>query len=101
MDAPTQRPEGALLERLRTEKVPTLSGRAAAKEAGISGSRWTQIVRGYKQETSEVRVPVRAPADTLARMAKVVGATADQLREVGREDAADEMLRYTTVCRRY
>lgn len=91
VSTPTQPPEGALLERLRTELRPTLSGRAAAKASGISASRWTQIIRGYKQETPELRVPVRAPDKTLARMAKVVGATPDQLREVGREDAAEEL----------
>ena len=36
-------------------------------------------------------VPTRAPADTLARMAQTVGATPEQLREAGREDAADEL----------
>ena len=92
MSTPTQRPEGALIERLRNEARPTMSGRAAAATAGISPSRWTQIIRGYKQETADLRVPVRAPADTLARMARAVGATPDQLREVGREDAADELV---------
>lgn len=88
---PTQRPEGALIERLRTAIRPTLSVRAAAKAADLSASRWTQIAQGYKQETKTVRVPVRAPADTLARMARVVSATPDQLREAGREDAAAEL----------
>ncbi|QDK02799.1 immunity repressor [Gordonia phage Squiddly] len=91
MSEPTQPPEGELLERLRTDKHPKLSVREAARRAGISGSRWTQIERGYKQETKDVRVPARAPADTLARMARVVGASADQLREAGRDDAADEL----------
>ncbi|TDL05995.1 XRE family transcriptional regulator [Mycobacterium paragordonae] len=97
VSTPTQRPEGRLLERLRTEHRPPLSGRAAAKAAGISPSRWTQIIRGYKQETPELRVPVRAPADTLARMARAVGATPAQLREAGREDAADELERSVPV----
>lgn len=57
----------------------------------MSDSRWRQIIKGYRQETADIRVPVRAPAETLARMADVVGATPDQLREVGREDAADEL----------
>lgn len=60
--------------------------------AGLSPSRWTQIIQGYKQEAGGVRVPVRAPASTLARMARVVGATAEQLRAVGREDAAAELV---------
>lgn len=57
----------------------------------MSDSRWRQIIKGYRQETKDVRVPVRAPADTLARMARAVGATAEQLREAGRSDAADEL----------
>lgn len=83
VSTPTQPPEGELIERLRTQAQPKLSVRAAAKNADMSASRWTQIAQGYKQETKEVRVPVRAPAGTLARMAKVVGATPEQLREVG------------------
>ncbi|MFN6547941.1 hypothetical protein [Mycolicibacterium nivoides] len=70
---------------------PVLSARAAASEAGISASRWTQIVRGYKQETKDLRIPVRAPADTLARMATVVQASPEELDAVGRSDAADIM----------
>ncbi len=88
---PAQPPEGALIERLRKAMQPSLSIRAAAKQAGMSGSRWTQIVRGYKQEKSDLRIAVQGPAKTVARMAHVVGATPDQLREVGRPDAAEEL----------
>lgn len=84
---------GAFIERMRTKEGPPLTVRAAAREAGISESRWRQIVSGYRQETAELRVPVRAPARTLARMARVVGSTPEQLREVGRDDAADELVR--------
>ena len=48
---------------------------------------------GYRQETKDVRVPVRAPDETLARMAHVVGATPAQLIEAGRDEAAAELLR--------
>lgn len=91
MSEPTQPPEAELIERLRTSVRPKLSVRGAAKASDISDSRWRQIIKGYRQETKDLRVPVRAPADTLARMADVVGATPDQLREVGREDAAGEL----------
>lgn len=91
MSEPTQPPEAQLIERLRTAVRPKLSIRAAARASAISDSRWHQIIKGYRQESAGLRVPVRAPADTLARMARAVGATADQLREVGREDAADEL----------
>lgn len=36
-------------------------------------------------------MPVKAPAETLARMAQVVGVTPEQLEEAGRADAADEL----------
>lgn len=93
MSEPTQPPEAQLLERLRTGHRPKLSVRSAADQAGMSDARWRQIAKGFKYEAGGIRVPARAPADTLARMAKVVGATPDQLREAGRDDAAEEMLR--------
>lgn len=92
MEIPTQPPpEAKLIEELREAARPKLSVRKAAEAAGISEGRWRQISKGYNQATKDTRVPVRAPADTLARMARVVGATADQLLEVGRGDAADEL----------
>lgn len=84
-------PEGVLIDELRDAHRPRLSVRKAAEQAGISEGRWRQIVKGYQQVTSDVRAPVRAPADTLARMAKVVGATPEQLRNANREDAAEEL----------
>ncbi|MDO3151052.1 hypothetical protein [Mycobacteroides abscessus] len=59
--------------------------------AGISEGRWRQIAKGYNQVSKDTFVESVAPADTLARMARVVGATPEQLREVGREDAAAEL----------
>lgn len=85
---PEQRPEGALIETARRRQTPRLSARAAAELAGISEGRWRQIVKGY-QATAGVRLPVRAPADTLARMAQAVGLTSWELRAVERTDAAE------------
>jgi hypothetical protein len=84
-------PEAVLIERLRLAHSPKLSVTKAAKLADISEGRWRQIAKGYQQASTSTRVPVRAPADTLARMAEVVGATPDQLREAGREDAAKRL----------
>lgn len=67
-----------------------MSARTAAREAGISEARWRQIASGY-QTVSGTRVPVTAPAETLARMARVVGVTPPELEEAGREDAATEL----------
>lgn len=73
------------------QKRSRLSNRKAAKRAGMSEGRWRQIIQGY-QTVSGVHVPVRAPADTLARMAHAVGGVApEQLAVVGREDAAEEL----------
>ncbi|MEW2631581.1 hypothetical protein AB0903_07970 [Streptomyces sp. NPDC048389] len=67
-----------------------MSARKAASQAGLSDARWRQIVSGY-QSVSGAFVPVRAPAETLARMAQVVGVSAEELTEAGREDAAQEL----------
>lgn len=86
----SQRPEpppwGALITTaLRRER---LSAREAARRAGISEGRWRQITGGYQVVSSGVYAPVRGPAETLARMAAVVGVTPAQLRAAGRADAA-------------
>lgn len=86
---PEQLPEGELVA--RAQKRLDLSSRKAAPLAGISEGRWRQIVNGYQNVGSGVYAPVRAPADTLARMAHVVGVTAQQLDEAGRPDAAEEL----------
>ncbi|MEU8870517.1 helix-turn-helix transcriptional regulator [Streptomyces javensis] len=85
---PEPPPEAALI---RTAlKATRLSARSAAKRAGISDARWRQITSGYQSVGGE-QIPVRAPADTLARMAQVVGVTTDQLTGAGREDAAQAL----------
>ncbi|MFF5045594.1 helix-turn-helix domain-containing protein [[Kitasatospora] papulosa] len=71
-------------------KKSGLSARKAARQADLSDARWRQIVSGY-QSVSGSPAPVRAPADTLARMAQVVGVTPTELREAQREDAAREL----------
>lgn len=92
-EVPAQRPEGALIEAARESLQPRLSGRAAAAAAGISDGRWRQIVNGYLSAGRQQYIPVVAPPETLARMARVVGVTPEQLADVGREDAAGELVR--------
>lgn len=65
-----------------------LSVREAARRAGLSEGRWRQITAGYQVVSPGVYAPVRGPAATLARMARVAGVTPAQLRMAGREDAA-------------
>lgn len=89
-EVPEQRPEGRLIaEALARTK---LSGRAAAASAGLSDGRWRQIVNGYQSVGGGNYFPVIGPAETIARMADVVGVTPEQLAEVGREDAAGELV---------
>jgi transcriptional regulator with XRE-family HTH domain len=88
-ERPTQRPEGALIQRAaeRTRQ----SARQLAAKVGISDTRWRHIVNGYQPIGRGQSIEIVAPPDTLARMARAAGVTADQLREAGRGDAADEL----------
>lgn len=87
-DRPEAPPEAQLIT--AALKRAKMSAREAARRAGLSDARWRQITSGY-QAVSGTRVPVSAPAETLARMAEVVGVTAEQLTEAGRGDAAEEL----------
>jgi hypothetical protein len=86
-EVPAQRPEGALIEQVREARAPRLSIRAAA------------IVSGYQSAGAGQYITVVGPAETIARMAKVVGVTAEQLMEAGREDAAAELMRLHRIAR--
>lgn len=88
MDKPGPPPEAALIK--TALKSRRLTARAAARQAGIGEARWYQIMRG-SQTVSGTTARVVAPPDTLARMAQVVGVTPEQLDEVGRTDAAEEL----------
>jgi transcriptional regulator with XRE-family HTH domain len=90
MSTEPQPPADALLIRQRREAAaPPMSRRQAAVKAGISPSQWSDIERGSKMAGQGTVVPIRATAETLARMARVVGATANELTAAGRSDAAD------------
>jgi transcriptional regulator with XRE-family HTH domain len=82
--------EGRLITAAR--KAKGMSARAVAREAGISESRLRQIVTGY-QTVSGQRVPVDAPASTIARVAAVLGIAPSQLTEAGRSDAAIQLVK--------
>lgn len=85
---PEQPPEGRLIERAR-EKLG-ISQAEAGRQAGVSGQRWRALVKGYKEGG---RQTVRGRADTLARMARVVGLQHVDFIGVGRPDVALELLR--------
>ncbi len=97
-DSPPPPPEVAVIESRR--KSSGLSIRRAAERAGLSDTRWRQITAGHQIVAPGNRVPVRAPADTLARMAAVVGASGQELAESGREDAAEALADLRRVSRR-
>jgi len=85
-ERPVQPPEGKLISEALARKG--LSIREASRRANISYGRWRQITSGYQNISPGVYAPVRAPAATVARMAGVVGATAAELEQAGRPDAA-------------
>lgn len=81
--------EAALIEAARKRERLTI--RKAAAQAGMGEARWRQITSGYVSMGGGTYKPVAAPADTLARMAQTVRVTPDQLRAVGRADAAQAL----------
>jgi transcriptional regulator with XRE-family HTH domain len=82
-----QTSEGKLIQ--EAQKRLGLSSRKAAEAANISDTRWRNITNGYQAIGQGNTIPIIAPADTLARMARVVGVTAEELTEAGRPDAGD------------
>ncbi len=88
---PETPPEADLIRHRREAAIPGTSRRQAAAKAGISASQWSDVERGHKKAGSGVVVPVLATADTLARMARVVGVSADDLAAAGRPDAAGQL----------
>lgn len=89
-ERPEPTPEGRLITAALRALRPKLPVREAARRAGIGEARWRQITQGY-QSVSGQYVPVRPPAETMARMAQVVGVTPQQLEEADRPDAAEEL----------
>jgi hypothetical protein len=85
-ERPAPPPWGALIMTALAREG--LSVREAARRAGLSEGRWRQITAGYQIVSPGVYAEVHGPAATIARMAWVVGVTAEQLSDVGRDDAA-------------
>jgi transcriptional regulator with XRE-family HTH domain len=85
--SPEPPPYGALIEDAR-EKAG-LSAREAARRTGISDAWWRYLVRGYQKAPGDLN----ARAETIARMARVVGVTPDRLETEGERPDAAEILR--------
>ena len=90
-ERPPQPPEGKLIADAAAARG--LSIREAARRTGISYGRWRQIVTGVQNISPGVTAPVRAPAATVARMARVAGVTPDELEAEGRRADAAAALR--------
>jgi Helix-turn-helix domain len=87
-ERPSPPPEGQLLA---TALAATgMSIREASRRAGISYGRWRQITTGYQNVSPGSYARVRAPAKTLARMARVVGVSPAQLDDAAREHDRDQ-----------
>jgi len=89
MDALSPEPPAEAVLIRKALRRARLSGREAARRAGLSETRWRQIANGYQDVGKGVRVATQAPDDTLVRVAEVLGISSAELREAGRGDAAD------------
>jgi len=67
-----------------------VSQNEAGDRAGISGTRWRQIVNTQASDMTSTR-----GVKTIARMATVVGVTAEAFAGVGRSDIADLLREHT------
>jgi transcriptional regulator with XRE-family HTH domain len=92
MDAPPTPPPEARV--LRVARIGhQMSVREAAQRAGVSVSLWRQVEAGYMTPTKGMHTPKIAPAPTLARMAKAVNLSVEDLESEGRRPDAAEILR--------
>lgn len=87
MNRPPEPPPayGALIEAAR--EAAGLSRREAARRAGISDAWWRYVVQGWQNG------PISGAADTVAKMARVVGVTPDELETEGQRADAARVLR--------
>ena len=86
METKTDWPEwGRLIDDARDRLEPDLSQNAAAERAGMSGTRWRQIVSGVAGAMVSER-----GVKTVARMARVAGLTSRDLAGI-RDDVAEVM----------
>lgn len=86
-------PLGRLLEAARKRRG--LSQNKAAQAAGVSGTHWRRIIKGVASYGG-TDVPYVGTADTVARMARAVDVSAEELAGVDREDAAEELRALTS-----
>ena len=83
-------PLGELLETARLAKRPKLSQNAVAKAADTSATTYRRIIRGVSRFGGQ-DVPFEGADETVARIADVLGVTPEQLEQVGRPGAAEDL----------
>lgn len=81
-------PLGELLEQART-KVLRISAREAARRAGISSTRWKQVVTGVAVRAG-VPTQVRSRERTLVAMALAVGVEPGEALQAAGVDASEQ-----------
>jgi len=91
-------PLGALFEAARQAKRPKLSQNAVARAADTSSTTYRRIISGISRFGGQ-DVPFDGSADTVASIARVLGITHEQLEDVGRPDAAEELRRLLSTAR--
>lgn len=89
MTTTPQAPPEAELIRCKREAPPRMSKRRAASLIGISEGWWRQLEAGGRWYRGRWE-PQAGSAATIARMARAVGVTAEELDDAGRGDAAAE-----------
>lgn len=90
MERPPSRPEGALIRLAR--KAAGLTVPDAARAAGISKARWSQVESGHEARNGVER-EVNAKSATIAHMARAVGLSPERLETEGERPDAAEVLR--------
>ena len=89
-DLPSPPPEAVLIRRVRTAAGMGIP--EAARRAGVSVARWSQVENGRETRKGVVR-PVRAKPGTIAHMADAVGIDAGRLEAEGQRPDAAAVLR--------
>ena len=88
---PEPPPWGILIETARRDLG--LSMREAARRAGVSEGWWRQVVRGYQSMAGGGYGLIKPPAATIAKLAKAVHVTPEQMEAEGRHSDAAAILR--------
>lgn len=83
-------PLGELLESAREARRPKLSQNAVAKHAHTSPTTYRRVITGVARLGGR-DVPFEGNDETIARIAHTLGVTPEQLEQVDRPEAAEEL----------